>query len=79
MAYRGVYFALKYIRMICALPNVTLTDPTASDPMGFRFDGGEGALMALRHRVGPVVSAFSDEPDSPAQAHAPTGNNGERQ
>lgn len=48
-SYRGVPFALKYIRMICALPGVEFTSqPHKEAPLRFRFDGGIGSVMALR-------------------------------
>jgi hypothetical protein len=50
----GRSFALRYVRKIIALPNVTaaLAEVPAGHPvLAFCFDGGEGTLMALRGKA----------------------------
>lgn len=43
---RGVTVALRYARMMLALPGIEIADmPKPREPMLFRFDGGIGALM----------------------------------
>jgi hypothetical protein len=45
---RGVPFCRHYIRMLLTLPGIQIpVQPIAKQPMPFKFDGGEGALMPL--------------------------------
>lgn len=52
---RGVNFSLAYVRLLTTLPGVQFTtepptpQPNTCVPSRFSFDGGEGALMPLRH------------------------------
>lgn len=49
----GIYFQIKYVRMLVSLRGLRL--PTRripdSEPMPFAFNGGEGALMPVRHEA----------------------------
>jgi hypothetical protein len=45
----GVPFAARYVRLIQALPGIEVSATIDGNiPMPFRFNGGEGLLMALR-------------------------------
>jgi hypothetical protein len=59
--YRGVPFALKYVRLICELPGVEITAQTHSHAsLRFRFDGGSGSVMALRSDEREDVHVFAE-------------------
>lgn len=48
VALRGATFAVKYVRLIAALPHLELPVTTGQKtPMYFRFDGGDGLLMPV--------------------------------
>lgn len=49
---RGNIYALRYVRMMLALPDVIVADKTLNErPLMFKFDGGEGALMPCRGQM----------------------------
>lgn len=48
----GVLFSAQYVRLLQSLPNCEVPTEIKADhqtPMPFRFDGGQGVLMGLRH------------------------------
>lgn len=51
----GFLIALKYLRMIAALPNAKMAKGSPSTPVRFTFDGGEGRIMGLRDRYADHV------------------------
>ena len=56
--WRGAIFQTKYLDMIAALPEAEI-EKTAREgyPIFFRFNGGVGALMSMRH---PAEIHFGD-------------------
>ena len=53
----GMPFALALWRRVCGLPGFKISPVRANEhqPLQFRFDGGEGAIMGLRSRLDTVI------------------------
>ena len=58
--YKGVPFALKYIRLIATLPGLELAGHATDSRLRFRFDGGIGSVMGLIKPTNDVVDVFHD-------------------